>query len=368
MSGLRDAPGFIGARRGEAMGVDQSLGMVARRSASLILSEAREIVEPAYRCVVDALVPRIRHIAGYHVGWWDPDGRPTCQAGKAVRPALALACARAAGGRSGQAAWQAAARAAVAVELVHDFSLLHDDVMDGALTRRHRPAAWAVFGTGPAILAGDMLLTVAVEQLTAQPDPVRALRILTGALAELCGGQMADLAFEERSDVRVAECLAMAEGKTGALLGAACQLGALAGGAGQASAGAYHRFGLQLGVAFQLLDDLLGIWGDPAVTGKPAGSDLACRKKSLPVVAALASGTRAGEDLAGLYRRAGALDEQTITHAASLVEAAGGREWALAEAGRRTLAALAALDEAVPEPGGAADLKTLAALITDRDH
>lgn len=342
---------------------DQSSSVATSRNASVVMSEAREIVQPAYRAVVDTLAPQIRHIAGYHVGWWDADGRPTCQAGKAVRPALALACARAVGGHLGQATWLAAARAAVAVELVHDFSLLHDDVMDGDLTRRHRPSAWTVFGMGPAILAGDMLLTAAVEQLTAQPDPVGALRILTGALAELCVGQMADLAFEQRGDVTVAECLAMAEGKTGALLGAACQLGALAGGADQAGAAVYRRFGLHLGVAFQLLDDLLGIWGDPEVTGKPVGSDLARRKKSLPVVAALASGTRAGEDLADLYGRAGVLDEQATLHAASLVEAAGGREWARAEADRRIRVGLATLGETVSEPGAAADLEKLAALI-----
>jgi len=213
------------------------------RTAAQILAETRAVVNPAHRAAVDGLPLEIRHVAGYHIGWWEADGRMTGAGGKAVRPAFVLACARAAGGGGDQAEMtdrRAAVDAAVAVELVHDFSLLHDDVMDGDLTRRHRAAAWAVFGVGRAILAGDALLALAMDVLTGDPGPdddagtrglphVRAgsARVLSGALLELCRGQSADLAFENRGDVTLTECLAMAERKTGALLGAACQLGAL---------------------------------------------------------------------------------------------------------------------------------------------
>lgn len=342
------------------MSVGQISEAVAGRDAGAVMAEARDLIEPVYRAAVDGMPAEVRHIAGYHAGWWDVDGRPTRQAGKAVRPAVALACARAAGG----VADEAVVAAGVAVELVHDFSLLHDDVMDGDLTRRHRPTAWAAFGIGPAILVGDVLLTTAMQQA----GTGAGVRVLAQAVLDLCAGQSADLAFEERDDVEVPECLAMAEGKTGALLGAACELGALAGGAGPAAARWYRTFGRQLGVAFQLVDDLLGIWGDPAATGKPAGADLVARKKSLPVVAALTSGTQAGAHLAYLYGRDETWDETAIAHVAGLVEAAGGRRWAQAEADRRIEAALTALQEARPAPAAAADLHALSALITRRDR
>jgi geranylgeranyl diphosphate synthase type I len=230
-------------------------------------------------------------------------------------------------------------------------------------------------------LAGDALLALAMDVLTGDPGPdddagTRGLpharagsaRVLSGALLELCRGQSADLAFENRGDVTLTECLAMAERKTGALLGAACQLGALAGGADRRAAELYRTFGRQIGVAFQLVDDVLGIWGDPAVTGKPAGNDLAARKKSLPVVAALTSGGQAARHLARLYQREDAFDEAAVAHAAELVEMAGGRAWALAEAERRIQAAREALAGARPEPNAEADLHVLADLITRRNH
>jgi geranylgeranyl diphosphate synthase type I len=329
-------------------------GVMMTRTAALILSETRELTTAAHRTAIDGLCPELRHIAGYHAGWWDVDGVPASPAGKAIRPAFALASARAAGADA-----RSAVPAAIAVELTHDFSLLHDDVIDGDLTRRHQATAWTAFGTGQALLAGDALLAVAIGQL----GDSEQVRVLTAAVNDLCAGQSADIAFEDSDDVDIARCLTMAEEKTGALLGAACQLGAMAGGAG-ASSGAYRVFGRELGLAFQLVDDMLGIWGDPAVTGKPVGSDLAARKKSLPVVAALTSQTPAGAELARHYARDSGID---VGHAAELVEQAGGRAWARAEATRRTASAMRALDAACPAMPGAADLRILAALITERD-
>jgi geranylgeranyl diphosphate synthase, type I len=328
----------------------------AVRDLAQVLTETRELAGPAHRAVIDGLPAGIRHVAGYHVGWWDAEGRPCAWAGKALRPALAFACARAAGGDPADAV-----PAAVAVELMHDFSLLHDDVMDGDLTRRHRPAAWTVFGTGEAILAGDALLAAAFRL----PRPGPQAHVLADALAELCHGQSSDLAFEARMDVGLAECLSMAERKTGALIGAACQLGALAAGAGPEAAESYRALGRRLGVAFQLADDLLGIWGDPEVTGKPAGGDLTSRKKSLPVVAALTSGTTPGDQLARLYRREDP-DEQGMARAARLIEDAGGRDWAWWETTRQVQQAMDHMTSAKPARGGAADLRLLAGLVLRR--
>lgn len=361
-------------------------GWERTRTAAQVLDEARRVVEPAHRAAIDALPAQIAHVAGYHAGWRDPDGAPCRGGGKAVRPALTLACGRAAATAAAVAAAQPPCRgadtltgfparartavvdAAVAVELVHDFSLLHDDVMDGDLTRRHRPTAWAVFGVSQAILTGDALLALAVDVLARSAPDAMSVKVLAGALGELCKGQAADLAFENHTEVSVAGCMDMAEAKTGALLGAACELGALAAGAPAVRAAQYRLFGRRLGLAFQLIDDLLGIWGDPAVTGKPAGSDLVSRKKSLPVVAALASNTPAGHKLADLYQGEKDLDGQTIAYAAGLIEAAGGRAWAQAEAERQCQAAQASLAQAAPAPAASAELQLLADLITRRSN
>ncbi len=211
-----------------------------------------------------------------------PNGAPG-GAGKALRPALALLSARAA-----DAAAERAVPAAVAVELVHNFSLLHDDIMDGDTERRHRPTAWTVYGVGMAILAGDALLALAQDLLLEgqPPESVWASRCLSAAIQRLIAGQGADLAFERRGDVTVAECLDMAGDKTAALMACACSIGAVYVGGPAGMAKSLAGFGAYAGLAFQLTDDLLGIWGAPEVTGKPVRSDLRARKKSLPVVAA----------------------------------------------------------------------------------
>lgn len=174
--------------------------------------------------------------------------------------------------------------------------------------------AWSLFGTTQAILAGDALLAVAVDTLAHRfpPGGPQAVRELSGALLALVAGQGADLIFETRADVGLDECLETAAGKTPSLLAAACALGALAARAEAERVDALRQFGRRLGLAFQLVDDLLGIWGDTAVTGKPVGSDLRSRKKSLPVVAALAGGTPAGDRLAALYHRTEPLGDDEI--------------------------------------------------------
>jgi geranylgeranyl diphosphate synthase type I len=329
-----------------------------RRTASEVLDRCRVQVEPALRGAVDSLPAPMRHITGYHLGWWDTDGRESDAGGKAIRPALTVLAAAAVGGCA-----EAAVPAAVAVELVHNFSLLHDDVMDHDLTRRHRPTAWAVYGVGPAILAGDALLTLAMDVLAQAGGDVRTL---SAVVQELVDGQVADLDFERRTDVGLPECLAMAEGKTGALLGGACALGAAAGGGTREQVRTLERFGRDLGLAFQLVDDLLGIWGDPATTGKPVRADLRCRKKSLPVVAALMSRTSAGTQLGTLYRREDELSDAELRRAAGLVDAAGGRSWARERADDLLTDALAMLGDLAPDP--ADDLRVLAHLMARRDR
>ena len=334
-------------------------------SPAQTLAWSRELVEPALRAAVDTLPTSMHRIAGYHLGWWDQNGATTStSSGKAVRPTLVVLSAATVGGSPREAV-----PAAVAVELVHNFSLLHDDVMDGDLTRRHRPTAWSQFGVGGAILAGDSLLTLALDVLAASGHPAAGpgMRMLSAAVQALVDGQCADVDFERRATVDLAECEAMAAGKTAALMGCACALGALFGGASQERVGDLRTFGELLGLAFQHVDDLLGIWGDPVRTGKPVYSDLRNRKKSLPVVAALCSGTPAGDELARLYERTAPLTGDELTTAADLIDRAGGRAWSQSQADDLMARALARLDELGRSPA-TAELVDLARLLTRRDR
>src|SRR5215510_7155150 len=298
---------------------------------------ARDLVGPATEAAINRLSPVVRRVAAYHYGLADANGNPVrVGSGKALRPALALLSARAAG-----AAPERGVTPAVAVELVHNFSLLHDDIMDGDTERRHRPTAWTVFGVGAAILAGDALLALANDLLLEDmaPGGPWAARCLSTAVQRLIAGQGEDLAFEKRDDVTLAECLEMAGDKTAALMACACSIGAVHLGAPPTLAMALAGFGAHVGLAFQLTDDLLGIWGAPEVTGKPVRADLRARKKSLPVVAALNSGTPEAVELAEILTHPEALGEDNLLLAAELVEAAGGKAWTENEAGTQLAAA-----------------------------
>ncbi len=342
------------------------------QEAAALLERTRALVDPELRAAFASLPDSMRRVALYHFGWQHADGTPAAgNAGKAIRPALVLAAATALGGPAARAA---AVRAAAAVELVHNFTLLHDDVMDRDTARRHRPTAWTVFGDPDAILAGDALQALALRMLAEDPHPaaIPAASRLAACVVELCAGQHTDTDLESRApdDVTLDEVLVMAEAKTGALIGCACAVGALYAGAGDEEVAALDGFGRQAGLAFQLIDDVIGIWGDPRNTGKPAGADLAARKKSLPVVAALTSGTPAATELADLYAKpyhgqdAEAATE--IARTAQAVERAGGRDWAQAEAADRMARAMQELARAVPDPEAAGGLLALAEFVTRR--
>lgn len=340
------------------------MSRVHARSAQQVIAECQAFMDLPLRQAVADLPSSLQAIVGYHFGWLDGDGRAAKSCGgKAIRPALALLSAQAVGADP-----DVAVPAAVAVELVHNFSLLHDDVMDGDRTRRWRPTAWTVFGVPAAILAGDALLTLAFDRLARSSQPAIAMRVLTSALNRLVEGQTADMAMERQPSASVAECVEMATGKTGALLACACTLGATFGGGSPEQAECLGAFGERLGVAFQHVDDLLGIWGDPAVTGKPVYSDLANRKKSLPIAAALASGTNAGRDLARLYSLDRQLTDDELACAATLVEEAGGRRWSQLQAHGHHTAALLLLLAAGFEERSTDEMVAVARLIAQRDH
>lgn len=331
------------------------------RPAARVLAEARALVDPVLREMVSRLPSPPRRVVEYHFGWCDEHGEPAQgNAGKALRPALALLAAEAVGGTAA-----AAVPVGAAVEFVHNFSLLHDDVIDRDRTRRHRPTAWTVFGVPEAILAGDALLALA---FTALDDGTGGTRTLGTAVHRLIAGQAVDMEFERRTDVSLPECVDMAERKTASLLACSCELGAAAGGGSAEQAGGLRQFGEQLGLAFQIVDDLLGIWGDPAVTGKPVHSDLRSRKKSLPVVAALTSGTSPGRELAELYHSDQPLDDRQLARAADLVAAAGARDWARSRTDSLRTSAVACLRAVAPGTRASEELVALAELVIDRDR
>ena len=360
------------------------------------------------RDAVARLTPSIRDVVSYHLGWTDADGNPTAvKGGKGIRAALATL--------SAEASWADASVGApggVAVELVHNFSLLHDDLMDGDVERRHRPTAWSLWGPSVALLAGDALSTLATDVLLRNPNPAApaATLALSEATAEMIAGQADDLAFEARRSVSVEECMGMSTAKTGALLGCAASIGAILAGAPLATVRALRDFGRHLGVAFQATDDLLGIWGDPATTGKPIGNDIRQRKKSMPIVAALAAGDDEAKELDALLfdarpasgpasaaatngrtgstrashrsdKRATStlavpdwapallspLSQEEVTRATWLVEACGGREWTAARAKAHLDAALGSLERARLSAVPRRSLADLAVYVVERE-
>nr|WP_240495424.1 polyprenyl synthetase family protein [Streptomyces showdoensis] len=314
-----------------------------------LLERGRALSTPVMRAAVDRLAPPMDTVAAYHFGWIDAHGNPAeGDSGKAVRPALALISAEAAG-----AAPEVGIPGAVAVELVHNFSLLHDDLMDGDEQRRHRDTVWKVHGPAQAILVGDALFALANELLLelGTVEAGRATRRLTTATRKLIDGQAQDISYEHRERVTVEECLEMEGNKTGALLACAVSIGAVLGGADDRTADKLEEYGYHLGLAFQAVDDLLGIWGDPESTGKQTWSDLRQRKKSLPVVAALAAGGPASERLGELLAADAkssdfdSFSEEEFATRAALIEEAGGREWTSQEARRQHAIAIRALHD-----------------------
>jgi len=329
------------------------------------LGRGRQLIEPALREAVARLDADTRLVASYHLGWCEQDGREvTAPCGKGVRPSLALMAGEALG-----AAPEELLPGAVAVELVHNFSLIHDDLMDRDEERHHRPTVWSVWGDAMAVLVGDALLSLAHEVLDSSGSAyaVPASRALGRATRELIRGQVLDVAFESRDDVTLAECLDMAAGKTGALLGVSAELGAVLAGAPTEAVVAFRRYGEHVGLAFQLVDDLLGIWGWPERTGKPVFSDLRSRKKTMPVVWAVHHGGAAGEGLARWLAGSDGPDELALRQAADLVERAGGRAWAQEEARSRIGHAVAALEGLVLDPVHRDELVDLATFVVERD-
>jgi geranylgeranyl diphosphate synthase type I len=304
----------------------------------------------------------------YHLGWEDESGQPgDRRGGKLLRPALCLLCCEAAGGEV-----EAALPAAAALELLHNFTLIHDDVEDVSTQRHGRQTLWRLRGEAQAINAGDGMFALAHETLLRLSERglpaervLRAVSMFDAAALRLCEGQHLDLAHAGRDHVTPDEYLAMIEGKTAALLAASCGIGALLGGASKNVVEALYEFGRRLGLAFQVCDDELGIWGDPSETGKPAGEDLRNGKKSYPVVAGLAraSDTQRAELIAVLSGEPG---DAEVSAACELLEQLGARAEGEREATGHAEAAVSALSGVDLAPERRSELEQLARFSAER--
>jgi geranylgeranyl diphosphate synthase type I len=297
----------------------------------------------------------------YHMGWVGEGAGPEAR-GKRIRPLMVLLTAASAGGE-----WRRALPAAAAVELVHNFSLIHDDIEDNSPLRRGRATLWTRWGIPQAINAGDAMFTVAHLSLLGLAETVsagvalEANRILQKTCLHLTQGQYLDISYEARGDLSLAAYWPMVGGKTAALLAACTELGALAAQAPEARQATYRQFGWSLGLAFQAQDDLLGIWGDSAVTGKSADSDLVSGKKSLPVL----YGLEQNGPFARRWREGPIRDEQ-VADLARQLEAEGAREYTQERANALTDQALEALERAQAEGEARKALKELAAQLLKR--
>ena len=286
----------------------------------------------------------------YHMGWVDRwgnrAGSPISQ-GKALRPTLCLFACEAL-----SQDFTRAMAAAAALELIHNFSLIHDDIQDQDTERRHQPTAWRVWGMPKALVAGnamqcagDLALLSTDYRDPSSEIPVRVSQLLTDNYLEMIEGQCLDLSFESRTAITTEEYLDMIARKTGALIRSGLEIGALAATGDAAAFRAFSQFGDCLGRAFQIRDDFLGIWGDESATGKATGNDIRRRKKSFPVVFALNHASpRSRSDLLEIYSRP-ELDEDDVARVMSVLDEAGAREHSQRIIDDNAADALKALDQ-----------------------
>ena len=299
----------------------------------------------------------------YHLGWLGADLEPAAsKVGKRVRPLVCLLVCAAAGGE-----WSQALPAAAAIELLHNFSLIHDDIEDNSPTRRGRDTVWTLWGVPQAINTGDSMFASAFDALARLFDrgvsaeaTVRALRTFTEACIQLTKGQQLDMWFETQSEVSMDQYSQMIAGKTAALLSASTEIGAIVAGAGSERQRNYAKFGRNVGMAFQVYDDILGIWGNEEALGKSTASDILTRKKTFPVLYGLARSPA----LCELY----AQPEMDLDRAVALLDQTGARAYTQAAAQRYSDRAMAHLAAAEPAGAAGAALRSLTTRLIQRRY
>ena len=299
----------------------------------------------------------------YHMGWTGEGAGPKAT-GKRIRPLLVLLTTAAC-----KSEWLHAVPAAAAVELVHNFSLVHDDIQDNSEKRRGRKTAWKIWGMPMGINIGDALFVMSNQAIMdlrghyPAETVVKAATVLHNTCLDLTRGQFLDMSYEERNDLGVEDYWPMIAGKTAALLSACCHIGSILGVADESRQDAYRSFGHAVGLAFQIQDDILGIWGDEAITGKSAASDLLEGKKSLPVLHGLSQGGRFAERWAK-----GPIQPTEVEELAQLLASEGSYEYTHGMSRQMTTLALNNLREADPQGEAGEALMELANKLINREQ
>ncbi len=304
---------------------------------------------------------RLHDILAYHMGW-KTDGETAIVHGKRIRPLMVLLVCSAAGGD-----WMPALPGAGAVELIHNFSLIHDDIEDRSPLRRGRPTIWKKWGIPQAINTGDAMYALAhleAVRLAQTVNPsvgLQAVEILQSTCLHLTQGQYLDLSYETRHDLTVDDYWLMVEGKTAALIAACAELGALAALSDHHVSNKYRQFGRLIGMAFQVQDDMLGIWGNSSLTGKSSQSDLVTGKITLPII----YGLSLGGEFAVRWKRGPVLPSE-VPEVINLLEQEGGKDFTKNEAARFYTDAALALEDATPHGIAGEALKDLALSLVNR--
>jgi len=303
----------------------------------------------------------------YHMGWIGEGAGPAAT-GKRIRPTMLLLTVAACDGASA-AKWLYAVPAAAAVELVHNFSLVHDDIQDNSEKRRGRTTTWKIVGAPMAINVGDALFVMSNQAMMDLKEHypaeivLQAAKVLHNTCLDLTRGQFLDMSYEKRNDLDVEDYWPMVAGKTAALLSTCCHIGAILGGADEGKQDAYRSFGHALGMAFQVQDDILGIWGDEALTGKSAASDLLEGKKSLPVLHGLVQKGKFAERWGK-----GPIQPDEVEEMANLLANEGAYEATYALSEQMTTLALNNLREADPQGEAGEALFELANKLLKREQ
>jgi geranylgeranyl diphosphate synthase type I len=343
--------------------------MGTKHSSAKSFTFHRDTVRVELKKVIDSCPPALRNILRYHMGWQDEYGHSCSkESGKFIRPILCLLSCQAVGGNRSRAT-----PAAAAVELIHNFSLIHDDIEDTSYERHHRPTVWKLWGQSQAINAGDAMFTLGYLALLrlkgkgiADEKIANCAEMLSVACLELCEGQYLDVEYEDRLDITVEDYLDMAGKKTAALFGVSTSLGACLGSEDSELPDLFGLFGGELGMAFQIEDDILGIWGVGESVGKSAG-DIYHRKKTLPVAYGLQTSKGATRrNLVKLYSQE-SIDGEDIKEVIRILDDLGARSYAENLAEQYYRRALAQLEATRLDTSGLGLLKEAASFLLKRD-
>jgi geranylgeranyl diphosphate synthase, type I len=280
----------------------------------------RQVVDEAEHSAVDTFKtndPSLYGMIRYHLGWVDERfSQVHADPGKRIRPAVCLLSTGAAGGNPEQAVPVAAG-----IELLHNFTLMHDDVQDRSALRRGRPTVWQLWGEAQAINAGDATFALSQLAVLRAVDRGMSPETLSGIVEafnrmtlKIVEGQVLDLGFEQRSTVSADDYLRMISGKTAAIVAFATWAGARVADCSATTCERFHEFGQALGLGFQVRDDFLGIWGEDSETGKQSGDDIRGRKQSIPIIMLLeAVSDRQRDELQRIYRQPEITDDNVDT-------------------------------------------------------